>query len=316
MKRIINIVLAILLVCMCPQGVWAQFDVHFTHYDALQGYYNPSVAGESGRTNLMASYSMQMAGYTNAPVTMLVMADLAMPSRAEKHHALGVGMLSDQIGLYNNQRLYGSYAYRKQLRNGATMSMGVSGGVLEQKFDGGKLKLEESNDPAFPSSTSDGNALDVTAGFSYLTPRYYLRLAGMHLTMPTIELGEQYELKIDPCIIFNAGGNIKLKNPLLSVQPSVQLISDLQNWRADIGARAFYTYDGKRWYAGLTYSPLTSVAVLLGGEINGVSFGYAYELFTSGVGVLYGSHDLFVGYVTDVDLFKKSKNKHKSIRVL
>ena len=48
----------------------------------------------------------------------------------------------------------------------------------------------------------------------------------------------------------------------------------------------------------------------------GVSFGYAYELFTSGVGFIHGSHDLYVGYVMDLDLFKKGKNKHKSIRIL
>ena len=50
----------------------AQFDTHFTHYWALQGYYNPAVAGLSGRLNIYGTYAMQMAGYTNAPATMLV----------------------------------------------------------------------------------------------------------------------------------------------------------------------------------------------------------------------------------------------------
>lgn len=96
----------------------------------------------------------------------------------------------------------------------------------------------------------------------------------------------------------------------------MQVMTDLQAWRADLTVRGTYTYDEKRYYAGLTYSPMASVAILLGGEINSVSFGYAYELFTSGVGLIHGSHDLYVGYVMDLDLFKKGKNKHKSIRIL
>lgn len=304
----------LVLFALCALAARAQFDVHFTHYEALRSYYNPAVVGASERTNVLATYSMQMAGYTHAPATMLVMADMMMPGK-EKKHALGVGILSDQIGLYTNQRIFGSYSYRHTLWGGQ-FSFGVSGGVLEQKFDGSKLKLEESSDPAFPSSTAEGSGFDLTAGINFRTPSYYVGVSGMHLTMPVIELGEQNEIKIDPSLIFNAGCNIQLKNPLLSVQPSLQLMTDLQAWRADIGARGVYTYDAKRWYVGAAYSPLTSVTLMLGGEVNSLSFGYAYELFTSGVGALHGSHDVFVGYVTDLDLFKKGKNKHKSIRVL
>lgn len=56
-------------------GVQAQFDTHFTHYWALQGYYNPAVAGLSGRLNMYGTYAMQMAGYTNAPTTKGIDAD-------------------------------------------------------------------------------------------------------------------------------------------------------------------------------------------------------------------------------------------------
>lgn len=96
----------------------------------------------------------------------------------------------------------------------------------------------------------------------------------------------------------------------------MQLMSDLQAWRADVTMRGTYTYNEKKYYAGLTYSPLVSVTLLMGAEVNGVCFGYAYECFTQGVGLIYGSHDLFLGFVTDMDMFKKGKNKHKSVRVL
>ena len=303
-----------LCVALGTIGVQAQFDTHFTHYWELQGYYNPAVAGLSGRLNMYGTYAMQMAGYTNAPATMLIGADMVLPTE-QKNQAVSANLYSESIGLFTNQRLFAGYAYRFNLWGGR-MAMGVNAGSLEQKFDGSKVEAEESTDAAFPSSEVDGMGLDLTVGMHYAHPMFYAGLSVMHLTAPTIELGETNEIKVDRTYYFSGGCNIQLKNPLLSIQPSLQLMTDLLTWRADMTVRGTYTYDEKRYYAGLTYSPMTSVAILLGGEINSVTFGYAYEIFTSGVGLIYGSHDLYVGYVMDLELFNKGRNKHKSIRIL
>ena len=292
----------------------AQFDTHFTHYWALQGYYNPAVAGLSGKLNIYGTYAMQMTGFTNAPATMLVGADVVLPTE-KKNQAVSANLYNESIGLFTNQRLFAGYAYRFNLWGGQ-LGVGVNVGSLEQKFDGSKVETEEANDPAFPSSEVDGMGFDLTAGVHYNHPLFHAGLSVMHITAPTIELGEKNEIKVDRTYYFSGGGNIRLKNPLLSVQPSMQVMTDLQAWRADVTVRGTYTYDEKRYYVGLTYSPMTSVAILLGGEINNVSFGYAYEIFTSGVGLIHGSHDLYVGYVMDLDWFKKGRNKHKSIRIL
>ena len=50
----------------------AQFDVAFTNSWALQSFYNPAVAGADGLLNVQGAYSMQMAGFENAPATMYV----------------------------------------------------------------------------------------------------------------------------------------------------------------------------------------------------------------------------------------------------
>ncbi|MBO5678527.1 MAG: PorP/SprF family type IX secretion system membrane protein [Bacteroidaceae bacterium] len=306
----------ILIVCVLLPALMAraQFDTHFTHYWALQGYYNPAVAGLSGRLNIYGTYAMQMTGFTNAPATMLVGADMVLPTQ-KKNQAVSANLYNESIGLFSNQRLFLGYAYRFNLWGGR-MAVGVNAGSLEQKFDGSKVETEDPNDAAFPSSEVDGMGFDLTAGLHYEHRLFYAGLSVMHLTAPTIELGESHEIKIDRTYYFSGGGNIQLKNPLLSVQPSLQVMTDLTAWRADVTVRGTYTYDEKRYYAGFTYSPMVSVAILLGGEINSVSFGYAYEIFTAGVGLIHGSHDLYVGYVMDLDLFKKGRNKHKSIRIL
>ena len=47
-----------------------------------------------------------------------------------------------------------------------------------------------------------------------------------------------------------------------------------------------------------------------------ITLGYSYEIFTNGVSIGNGSHELFVGYQTDVNLFKKGRNRHQSVRIL
>ena len=313
MKRKRGLCIGLFLLAVAA-GAQAQFDVHFSHYWSLSNYYNPALAGLSGRMNMQASYSMQMAGYTNAPATMLVAVDYALPSQ-DMAHAFQAGMLSDKIGLFNNQRLYAGYAYRTNLWGGR-LAVGINAGMLSQKFDGSKVEAEEKTDPAIPSSSIEGKTLDLCAGLGYLGRDYYIGLASMHLTAPTLELGETNELKVRRSYILQGGCNIPLKNPLLSIQPSVQLLTNLVAWRADLTVRGTYVWDEKKYYAGLTYSPLNSIAILLGAEMGQFTVGYAYELFTSGVGIIYGSHDLCAGYVMDLDLGKKGKNKHKSVRYL
>ena len=42
------------------------------------------------------------------------------------------------------------------------------------------------------------------------------------------------------------------KESVIIIQPSMQVMTDLQTWRADLTLRGTYTYDEKRYYVGLT----------------------------------------------------------------
>lgn len=113
-----------------------------------------------------------------------------------------------------------------------------------------------------------------------------------------------------------SGCNIKLKNSLLSLQPSFLVQSDMDTWREDVQCKVTYENEEKKFYGGVGYSPNTSVTFMFGGMFHGVNLGYNYQMYTSGVGLIHGSHELVVGYQTDLDLFKKGRNKHQSVRWL
>ena len=86
--------------------------------------------------------------------------------------------------------------------------------------------------------------------------------------------------------------------------------------RGDITGRLVYTVDKKVMYVGLGYSPTNSVTLLVGGNVHGIMLGYSYEYYTRGISFINGGHELFIGYQMDLNLVKKGKNKHQSVRIL
>ena len=294
----------------------AQYDPAFNHYWALQSLYNPAAAGLLEQINVQGGYALQMMGYTHTPQTMVVTADLPlwMISRA---HGVGAGFVNDKIGLFEHKKFNIEYALHLKLWGGR-FSVGARGALLAETFDGTGLDVIDSGDPAFPSSEVNGTSFDVEGGLRYDGREWYVGFSGLHLLQPTVTLGDSKanEFEVPRTYYLTGGYNIRLKNPLLKVHTSAILRTDLTAWRGDVTARLAYNGPKGKMYFGLGYSPTISTTVLIGGDFHGVQLGYAYEIYTSGVGALQGTHEVSLGYTTDLNLFKKGKNRHQSVRIL
>ena len=229
---------------------------------------------------------MQMTGFENAPAVMFAYVDLPLFFISARHGA-GVGFTNDQIGLFKHQKFFLQYAYHQPLWGGK-LSGGIHLSMLSETFDGGELDLGESGDPAFPTAEANGAGFDMNFGIQYARKSWYAGFAMMHCTSPTVTLGEEKvnEFKVSPSYYLTGGYNIRLKSPLYEL------------------------------YGGVSYSPMNSVSFLFGGDFHGINLGYAYEMYTAGIGALNGSHEIIIGYKTELNLFKKGKNKHKSVRIL
>lgn len=316
MKRPVSLLLFLCLTVF--QGIKAQSDAHFNNFLEVENFYNPAAMNRNSRTNVVGALSMQMAGYTNAPVSMFIGANMPIPLGKQKN-SLGVGLFNETLGLFTNRRLLFDYAYKIGMGKG-WMNIGVQGGVMSEEFNGGKLKMETQNDPAFPAGNERGTVGDLGAGILYVNGEWWAGASAQHLNFPHVEFGKtqgkNIEMDIKPTLYLTGGCNIGLRNPLLSVQPCFLVESDVDFWRVDMSVRGYYQYETTLLYMGATYSPGVSVSAMIGGKVRDVLIGYAYEFYTSGVGALKGSHDLTVTWQTDVDLFKKGRNVHKSVRYL
>lgn len=280
----------------------------------MEPSFNPASVGKENVLNVVGAYALDFAGFEHNPNTFYVGADMPLYF-LKSYHGVGLSMLNDKIGLFTHQRIAGQYAFRFKLFGGR-LAAGIQAGLLMEKFDGSKLDVEDSNDPALPLSEVSGNSLDLGFGLYYTHKNWYAGASVQHITAPQIDLGETNEFKVDPSYYLTAGYNIKLRNPLISIPTSTLVRYDGVSWRGDITARVVYKNDKKMLYGGVSYSPTNSVTALIGGSFHGINIGYSYEVYTSAINLGNGSHELFVSYQTDINLQKKGRNKHKSVRFL
>ena len=293
--------------------VSAQQDVSFAHYWAMEPSFNPAAIGKTSLINVTGAYAMSMTGFENNPKTMFVAGDMPFYFM-NGYHGVGLQLMSDDIGLFKHQRLTAQYAYKLSLLGG-TLSIGVQASMLSEKFKGSELDLRE-DDPVLEKTDVTGTALDLAAGLYYQHRNWYAGLSVQHAMEPSVDLGEKAIIDIARTYYFTGGYNIRLHNPFFTIHPSVLARTDGVGYRVDVTARVKYSYEKRLLYAGVAYSPTNSVTALIGGNFHGISIGYSYEAYTSALSFKHGSHELFVGYQTELDLIKKGRNKHQSVRIL
>jgi len=308
-----NLLILALLMAAFAQ-VKAQYEPSFSHYWAMETSFNPAAVGKQDKINVDVAYNMSLLGFENNPKTMYASADLPFYFLGA-YHGVGAKFVNDQIGLFAHSSIAIMYAVRLKMLGGS-LSIGVQPTLIGEKFDGSKVVTEEPNDPAFSTSALTGSGFDLGAGLYYQHRYWYVGASVMHALAPKVELGENNELSISRTYYFTAGGNIRLRNPFLSIQPSVLGRTDGVVYRADVTARLTYQHEKRRLYLGVGYSPTNSVTVYIGGNFHGINLGYSYEAYTNGLKLGNGSHELKVGYQTDLNLFKKGRNRHQAVRIL
>ena len=306
--------LLILFIILSISETSAQYDVSFGHYWAMEPSFNPATAGKDAKLNVAVAYALQMAGFEHNPNTMYAGADMPFYVLGA-YHGVGLQFMNDAIGAFTHKRFGLQYAFMRHLLGGK-ISIGAQATMISENLDGSKLDLADPTDPAFTTSSVNGSGFDLSLGLYYQHRNWYVGLSTLHLNSPKVELGETNELNISPTYYFTGGYNIRLTNPFLTIQTSVLGRTDGVAFRGDVTARLKYEHEKRVMYVGVSYSPTNSATVMLGGNFHGIHIGYSYEMYTSAISIGNGSHEIFVGYQTDLNLYKKEKNLHKSVRIL
>ncbi|MCQ2292951.1 MAG: PorP/SprF family type IX secretion system membrane protein [Bacteroidaceae bacterium] len=311
-----RVLIGAVMLCLATMAK-AQQDPLFLQYWMVETQYNPAAVGKQDQLNITAALQTHAMGFDDAGTTLFAGADAAFQIGKSRH---GVGGLfqADNIGIFSHKKFSVQYAYQLKMGKGKAhrLSIGASADMLAESADGSKADTEEGNDPAFGSSQMDGSRIDASVGLLYQFKNFNMGLSMLHATAPEVELGEKNIYDVKRLYNVNAAYVIKTRNPYFTVMPSAAFRTDLNEWRADVTARFAFERDKKNFNFGADYAPLHSFAIFIGCVFHGINICYSYEANTEGMGIGAGQHEVTLGYKLDLNLGKKGRNLHKTVRWL
>ena len=303
------------------QGLKAQNDAALSHYFMATAYYNPAAAGSTEDLRMLALFNQQMAGFKRAPRSFFVNADMPLKIK-NTNHGIGITAYLESIGLFKNTNIGFQYAYKQKLFGGV-LSGGLQIGLYNSTFESDSIYMPQStigdvfdrSDAAFPEGGSvNAMGLDINVGLFYTHKNFYAGIGYTHVTAPELQLDETVYTYVGRMLNFMGGYNIKLKNPLFELKPSVFYLTDGINHHLDVTARVEYN---KMFNGGISWKMNESIGVLLGVNIGRFSLGYAFGYPTTAISKgSSGNHEIVLQYRLKLKKTKTGNTRHKSVRIL
>ncbi len=218
----------------------AQTDPHYSQYYMYPLWLNPGLTGVmDGDYRVTAIYRRQWANISSPYTTPGVSADIT----TGKNVNLGVNVMNQQVGDggYNYLTANFSMAYsgvRFGVDGNQRISMGMSFGIINRRFDRSKFRTDEQFDPSTgefnpnmqPTETfakTSGTAFDAGAGILYYdaTPgkkmNLFAGLSAFHLTRPEDPFLNGGEKERMPVRYTAHGGAMFNINEVVSVTPNL-----------------------------------------------------------------------------------------------
>lgn len=313
--------LYLVLSLLIPLIALSQQDAQFSQFMFNRIYYNPAVAGSGGAICINGLHRQQWTGFDGAPVSTNLNGNI--PIRALRG-GIGVNIVSDQIGFFNDVSAGLSYAYQLELGNG-TLGIGVGATFLNRALvdaiwrtpdQGGMLP-----DVFLPAGDASGMQVDLDFGVYYQDNNFWAGVSSTRLLESAIDVDN--EIGIGSTIFQNArhiylmGGynwaipasNWELRPSMLyKIGPGGANIFDLN---------VLGVYNNQIW-GGVTYRLQDAIAVMAGYQVlPELRVGYSYDIGTSALaGQGAGSHEIFASYCFKIEIPPRMKGSYKNPRFL
>ena len=284
-----------LLICILAISITskAQQEPMYSQYMFNMLNINPAYAGSRGLATSTALYRNQWVGIQGAPQTASFSFDAPIK---EKKIGLGVQLYDDRLGIERSTGLKASYAFRIQLRESGTLSLGIQAGVLNYRANYSEVRTFQPNDPSFNQNIS-GFLPSAAAGIYYNSDKFYVGISTPALLKTKISSDNNVDVtsvtQRDLHVYFTTGFVLPLSEDLM-FKPSllvkavsgapVQLDLNANIWIQNAIAFGFSYRTGDS-YVGLVELQLSKQLRL----------GYAYDKTFSDLGNLNtGTHELML----------------------
>jgi type IX secretion system PorP/SprF family membrane protein len=204
-------------------------DINFSQFYELPMLRNPSLAGiYRGDLRVTSAFRSQWNSVTVPYQTQAVGTEMKFGLGAESNDFLSLGLqiTNDVAGdsRLGKTQLLPMLTFHKSLNRDKDtyLSLGVLGGVVQQRFDPTKLKFDDqfvngAYSPTNPTSQTFSNTnvmyWDAAVGMSYSSilgndTRFYLGGAYFHFTEPKVAFASSNDVRLNKKIVLNAGLSI------------------------------------------------------------------------------------------------------------
>jgi type IX secretion system PorP/SprF family membrane protein len=227
---------------------------------------------------------MQWTGFDGSPKTLSF--SMHSPLKNKKVN-LGLSVINDQLGITNQNKISGVYAYRIFFKK-SSLSFGVQGGINLIRNNWNKIQTTTAGDQVFTGQYSQQNVAETGFGIYYKAEKFFAGISSPDLFAFGLG-GKSYKpALITAGYLFSLSENVNLK-------PSV-LVKYIKNSPAelDLNMNGYY----KNFGLGISYRTNDAMVFLIQYNINmQFSAGYSYDLTTSKLGTFVrGSHEIMLKY--------------------
>ncbi|AXY75965.1 type IX secretion system membrane protein PorP/SprF [Paraflavitalea soli] len=309
--RIFIIVLLITSANCLQAQTRPQQSLYMVNYTFL----NPAAFGLEGYGQVQSGIRQQWAGIDGAPVTTWISGTLPVRNRNQPSweaydvenneilfagHGLGFNMFQDKIGPYSTINLNLGYAYHLPLSSSLALSMGVSGGMQQVRYDVSKSIYPDQ--PYDPAATGQAAILkkyspDLNAGLLLRNRKFFLGASLIQILPSRFVDVIHSQSKYKPQLLTAGGYCFDLDEEGMALWLSGIVKSDFANpLRYDVSAKLRYR---TICWMGLSYRMEDAIGGSLGLNITpAILVGYNYDWSINKLRSSYSkaSHELMVGY--------------------
>jgi type IX secretion system PorP/SprF family membrane protein len=273
----------------------AQFDPMVTQYMNNEMFINPAYTGTIKALVTTLSYRNQWVGLEGAPVTQTFTINTALGKKC----GAGISAMNESIGITNQLRVYGSYAYRIRTSHRSQLSFGLQGGIISRRENRNELYLYDGNDQVFTNYIPNVVVPNAGFGMYFYTSRYYIGFSIPRMlknsinydasTVKTTANQKDWHYYLTTAYVFNLSDNFKLK-------PSV-MIKHVSGAPVQ-GELSLQVIAMKTWWMGAAYRSGDAVSALAGIQVTPhlrIFYSYDYTL-TEIRNYSSGSHEITISY--------------------
>jgi len=164
-------------------AMFAQYDMHHTHFMHNKLAINPGYTGDRGMFAMTGLYRNQWFGIEGAPKTFSFHAHTPF---LNNRNGIGLSLMNDKIGMMNTTYAGLSYAYRLRVSDDATLSIGIQGRVEHSRIDWSGSDPLDMGDNTIPTSAVTKTSPNFGMGAFLSHENFYVGLSAPTLLKTTV----------------------------------------------------------------------------------------------------------------------------------